>query len=118
MQSFIFDYYGYNANIENNEFEYEGYKFLLLSVEDDEKDIIKLNDLVNSLNIHFNSDVVFIVKNKYDKYPNKQKVASITKAQVEEIAKTKLPDLNATSIESAMSMIAGTARSMGITVVD
>ena len=50
--------------------------------------------------------------------PNKQKVASITKAQVEEIAKTKLPDLNATSIESAMSMIAGTARSMGITVVD
>ena len=70
MQSFIFDYYGYNANIENNEFEYEGYKFLLLSVEDDEKDIIKLNDLVNSLNIHFNSDVVFIVKNKYDKYMN------------------------------------------------
>lgn len=68
MQSFIFDYYGYNANIENNDFEYEGYKFLLLSVEDDEKDIIKLNDLVNSLNIHFNSDVVFIVKNKYDKY--------------------------------------------------
>ena len=68
MQSFIFDYYGYNANIENNEFEFEGYKFLLLSVEDDEKDIIKLNDLVNSLNIHFNSDVVFIVKNKYDKY--------------------------------------------------
>jgi len=50
--------------------------------------------------------------------PNKQKVAKITKAQVEEIAKTKLPDLNATSIESAMSMIAGTARSMGITVVD
>ena len=50
--------------------------------------------------------------------PNKQKVASITKAQVEEIAKTKLPDLNATSIESAMSMVAGTARSMGITVVD
>ena len=50
--------------------------------------------------------------------PNKAKVASLTKAQVEEIAKTKLPDLNATSIESAMSMIAGTARSMGITVVD
>ena len=50
--------------------------------------------------------------------PNKTKVASITKAQVEEIAKTKLPDLNATSLESAMSMVAGTARSMGITVVD
>ena len=50
--------------------------------------------------------------------PNKQKVASLTKAQVEEIAKIKLPDLNATSLESAMSMVAGTARSMGITVVD
>ncbi|MBO5046072.1 MAG: 50S ribosomal protein L11 [Clostridia bacterium] len=50
--------------------------------------------------------------------PNKVKVAKITKAQVEEIAKTKLPDLNCTSLESAMSMIAGTARSMGITVED
>ncbi len=48
--------------------------------------------------------------------PNKVKVAKLTKAQVEEIAKTKLPDLNCTSLESAMSMIAGTARSMGITV--
>ncbi|MGN0822350.1 MAG: 50S ribosomal protein L11 [Candidatus Gallimonas sp.] len=50
--------------------------------------------------------------------PNKTKVAKLTKAQVEEIAKTKLPDLNCTSLESAMSMIAGTARSMGITVED
>lgn len=50
--------------------------------------------------------------------PNKVKVAKITKAQIEEIAKTKLPDLNCTSLESAMSMIAGTARSMGITVED
>lgn len=50
--------------------------------------------------------------------PNKVKVAKLTKAQVEEIAKTKLPDLNCTSLESAMSMIAGTARSMGITVED
>ncbi len=50
--------------------------------------------------------------------PNKNKVAKITKAQVEEIAKLKMPDLNAFSIESAMSMIAGTARSMGIEVVD
>ena len=48
--------------------------------------------------------------------PNKNKVASITKAQVEEIAKTKMPDLNATSLEAACSMIAGTARSMGVTV--
>ena len=50
--------------------------------------------------------------------PNKTKVASVTKAQVEEIAKTKMPDLNAASLEAAASMIAGTARSMGITVVD
>ena len=47
---------------------------------------------------------------------NKKKVASITKAQVEEIAKTKMPDLNAASLEAACSMIAGTARSMGVTV--
>ena len=48
--------------------------------------------------------------------PNKTKVGKLTKAQVEEIAKIKLPDLNCTSLESAMSMIKGTARSMGITV--
>ena len=48
--------------------------------------------------------------------PNKQKVGTITKAQVSEIAKTKMPDLNAASLESAMSMIAGTARSMGVIV--
>ncbi len=50
--------------------------------------------------------------------PNKNKVAKITKAQVEEIAKTKMPDLNAYSLESAISMICGTARSMGVEVVD
>ena len=50
--------------------------------------------------------------------PNKNKVAKITKAQVEEIAKVKMPDLNANTLESAMSMIAGTARSMGIVVED
>ena len=48
--------------------------------------------------------------------PNKTKVATITKAQIEEIAKTKMPDLNAGSLETAMSMIAGTARSMGVKV--
>lgn len=48
--------------------------------------------------------------------PNKVKVGKLTKAQLEEIAKTKLPDLNCTSLESAMSMIKGTARSMGVTV--
>lgn len=50
--------------------------------------------------------------------PNKDKVAKITKAQVEEIAKMKMPDLNASTLEAAMSMIAGTARSMGVVVVD
>ena len=48
--------------------------------------------------------------------PNKTKVATIKKSQVKEIAETKMPDLNAASIEAAMSMIAGTARSMGIVV--
>ena len=50
--------------------------------------------------------------------PNKNKVAKITKEQVKKIAETKRPDLNAGSIEAAMSMIAGTARSMGVEVVD
>ena len=50
--------------------------------------------------------------------PNKTKVGKITKAQIREIAETKMPDLNAASIESAMSMIAGTARSMGVVVED
>ena len=48
--------------------------------------------------------------------PNKTKVATLTKDQVRKIAETKMPDLNAASIEAAMSMVAGTARSMGVTV--
>ncbi len=48
--------------------------------------------------------------------PNRDKVAKLTKAQAEEIAKLKLPDLNTTSLESAISMVKGTARSMGVTV--
>ena len=50
--------------------------------------------------------------------PNKTKVAKVTKAQVQEIAELKMKDLNAASVEAAMSMIAGTARSMGIEVED
>ena len=50
--------------------------------------------------------------------PNKKKVATITKAQVREIAELKMPDLNAASVEAAMSMIEGTCRSMGVTVVE
>ena len=50
--------------------------------------------------------------------PNKEKVAKITKEQVRKIAEQKMPALNAASVEAAMSMVAGTARSMGITVED
>ena len=50
--------------------------------------------------------------------PNKNKVATISKADVQKIAETKMPDLNVANLESAMSMIAGTARSMGIVVED
>ncbi|MGM9652633.1 MAG: 50S ribosomal protein L11 [Eubacteriales bacterium] len=48
--------------------------------------------------------------------PNKTKVAKLTKEQLKQIAETKMPDLNAASLEAAMSMVAGTARSMGVTV--
>ncbi|AVM67571.1 MAG: 50S ribosomal protein L11 [Eubacteriales bacterium] len=48
--------------------------------------------------------------------PNKKKVAKLTKDQVKEIAEMKMPDLNAASVEAAMSMVAGTARSMGVEV--
>ena len=50
--------------------------------------------------------------------PNKTKVATLTKEQLREIATQKMPDLNAANIDTAMSMIAGTARSMGVTVAD
>lgn len=50
--------------------------------------------------------------------PNKTKVGQLTQAQVREIAEKKMPDLNAASIETAMSMVKGTARSMGVTVAD
>ena len=50
--------------------------------------------------------------------PNKNKVATITKAQLQEIAELKMPDLNAATVESAMSMVAGTCRSMGVTVTE
>ena len=50
--------------------------------------------------------------------PNRDKVAKVTKKQVRDIAELKMPDLNAANVESAMRMIEGTARSMGITVVD
>jgi len=49
---------------------------------------------------------------------NRQKVGKVTRAQVQKIAEIKMPDLNATSLEAAMKMVAGTARSMGLEVVD
>jgi large subunit ribosomal protein L11 len=56
--------------------------------------------------------------NKGSGKPNKEKVAKITKEQVKAIAEQKMPDLNAASLEAAMSMVAGTARSMGVVVED
>jgi large subunit ribosomal protein L11 len=50
--------------------------------------------------------------------PNKQKVATITRAQLQEIAQTKLPDLNANDIEAAMNIVAGTAKNMGVAIAD
>ncbi|MGQ9805367.1 MAG: 50S ribosomal protein L11 [Chlorobiales bacterium] len=50
--------------------------------------------------------------------PNRNKVAQVTKAQVKKIAELKMPDLNTTKLESAMSMVEGTAKSMGITVIE
>ena len=50
--------------------------------------------------------------------PNKTKVAKITREQLKQIAEMKMPDLNASCVETAMSMVAGTARSMGVEVVD
>ena len=50
--------------------------------------------------------------------PNKNKVAKLSREQVKKIAETKMPDLNAATLEAAMSMVAGTARSMGVTVED
>ena len=54
--------------------------------------------------------------NKGSSEPDKDKVGTITKAQVKEIAEIKMPDLNASDVESAMEMVAGTARSMGVEV--
>ena len=59
-----------------------------------------------------------LVMKKGSGVPNKDKVGTITKAQVREIAEKKMPDLNAADIEAAMSQVAGTCRSMGVTVVD
>lgn len=50
--------------------------------------------------------------------PNKNKVGSITRTQLKEIAQTKMPDLNANDIDAAMKIVAGTARNMGVTVID
>ena len=60
----------------------------------------------------------FLTRKNASGVPNKEKVASITLAQAEEIAKTKMPDLNAASLEAAVDMIKGTARSMGVTVTE
>ncbi|HXW69757.1 MAG TPA: 50S ribosomal protein L11 [Dissulfurispiraceae bacterium] len=84
------------------------------------------------LNIHNDRSFTFVLKTppaselikkaagivKGSGVPNKDKVGALTNAQVEEIAKTKLPDLNTTSLESAARIIKGTARSMGVEIKD
>ena len=59
-----------------------------------------------------------VTSNPVQAFLTKQKVAKISKAKIQEIAEMKMPDLNAANLEAAMSMIAGTARSMGIVVED
>ena len=70
------------------------------------------------ITVYEDRSFTFITKTPPAGVPNKNKVATITKEQVQKIAETKMPDLNAASLEAAMSMIAGTARSMGIVVED
>ena len=68
------------------------------------------------ITVYADRSFTFVTKTPPAAVPNKNKVATITKEQVQKIAETKMPDLNAASIEAAMSMIAGTARSMGVVV--
>jgi large subunit ribosomal protein L11 len=75
------------------------------------------NDLFNELGRQvgaLSSKAVGIPKGSGE--PNREKIGTVTKAQLKEIAEIKMPDLNASDVESAMRMIAGTARSMGIVV--
>ena len=87
------------------------------------KRYVEAAKLVDRANLYDAAEAIAIVKKACNiksgsAVPNKTKVATITKAQVKEIAETKMPDLNAASLEAAMSMIEGTCRSMGVTVVE
>ena len=76
--------------------------------------VIYLQDLINdAIKKAYN-----VLEEKNANLENKDKVAKITKEQVKAIAEQKMPDLNAASLETAMSMVEGTARSMGVVVVD
>ena len=75
-------------------------------------------DLIIPVVITVYADRSFSFITKTPPVPNKTKVATISKDKVREIAEMKMPDLNAATVEAAMSMIAGTARSMGIVVED
>ena len=87
------------------------------------KRYVEAAKLVERASLYEAADAISIVKKAAkiksgSATPNKAKVATLTRAEVQKIAELKMPDLNAASIEAATSMIAGTARSMGITVTD
>ena len=87
------------------------------------KRYVEAAKLVDRASLYEAADAISIVKKAAkiksgSATPNKTKVATLTRAEVQKIAELKMPDLNAASIEAATSMIAGTARSMGITVTD
>lgn len=69
MEAFVYDYYGYHIDrINDGSFNYEGYNFSLAAISENEQDVEKINNLINSLTDTFNQDIVYIVKNKYNKY--------------------------------------------------
>ncbi len=69
MQSFIFDYYGYNVSeLVDNHFDYQGYRFVLISTTENESTISKLDEFLVSLRGNFDDDIVYFVKNRYNQY--------------------------------------------------
>ncbi len=69
MQSFIFDYYGYNVSeIVDSHFDYKGYRFTLISTTETDANIAKLDEFITNLRQNFDDDVVYFVKNRYNQY--------------------------------------------------
>ena len=78
MQSFIFDYYGYNVSeIVDSHFDYKGYRFTLISTTETDANIAKLDEFVTNLRQNFADDVVYFVKNRYNQYISLNEATSI-----------------------------------------